>query len=144
MALFTNVPSLFLSDPNQDIQIVTDGTQRDAPHPLLPQGSSRLSGNGSQTSGWCQAQKNKPSNIGGVTHSRCAIERPKGELLFLVWRVDVVAAQNILAEVLMHHTGVIADPQLPQPWNPQQQVLIIDERVGAMAQALVVVPFGPI
>lgn len=44
----------------------------------------------------------------------------------------------------MHHTGVIADPQLPEPWNPQQQVFIVDEGVGAVAQALVVVPFGPI
>lgn len=94
--------------------------------------------------GWCQAQRDKPYNIGGGAHSRCAIEGPKGELLFLVWRVDVIATQNVLAEVLMHHTGVIADPQLPQPWNPQQQVLIVDEGVGAMAQALVVVPFGPV
>lgn len=92
----------------------------------------------------CQAQRSKPSDIGGGTHSRCAIERPKGELLFLVWRVDIIAAQNVLTEILMHHTGVIADPQLPEPWNPQQQVFIVDEGVGAVAQALVVVPFGPI
>lgn len=36
------------------------------------------------------------------------------------------------------------DPQLPQPWNPQQHVLIVDEGMGAVAQALIVVPFGPI
>lgn len=77
-------------------------------------------------------------------NSRCAIEGPKGELLFFVWRVDVIAAHNVILEVLVYHTGVIADPQLPQPWNPQQQVLIIDEGAGATAQALVVVPFGPI
>lgn len=47
-------------------------------------------------------------------------------------------------EVLMYHTGVIADPQLPQPWSPQQQIVIVDEGVGASAQALVVVPFGPV
>ncbi|KAL0616352.1 hypothetical protein AAY473_013199 [Plecturocebus cupreus] len=56
--------------------------------------------------------------------------------------VDIIAAQNVLPEVFMHQTGVIADLQLPQPRNPQQQVLIVDEGVGAMAQALVVVPFG--
>lgn len=94
--------------------------------------------------GWCQVQRGKPCDTGGGTHSRCAIEGPKGELLFLVRRVDVIAAQNVLAEVLMHHTGVIADPQLPQPRNPQKQVLIVDEGVGTTAQALVVVPFGPI
>lgn len=94
--------------------------------------------------GWHQAQRGKPCDTGWGTHSRCAVEGPKGELLFLVWGVDIVAAQNVLAEVLMHHAGVIADPQLPQPRNPQQQVLIVDEGVGAVAQALVVVPFGPI
>jgi hypothetical protein len=77
-------------------------------------------------------------------HSRCAIETPKRKLLLFVWRVDIIAAQNVLTEVLMHHTGVIAHPQLPQPWKPQQQVLVVDEGVGAMAQALVVVPLGPV
>lgn len=146
MALSANIPSLFLNDPDQGLQTVTDGTQRDASHlpTKYPQGSLSLNGNGSQTWDGHQVQRGKPCDTGWGTHSRCAIEGPKGELLFLVWGVDIVAAQNVLAEVLMHHAGVIADPQLPQPRNPQQQVLIVDEGVGATAKALVVVPFGPI
>lgn len=77
-------------------------------------------------------------------HLRCAIKGSKGKLLLFVSRVDIIAAQNVLTEVLMHHTGVIADPQLPQPRNAQQHVLVVDEGVGAMAQASVVVPFGPV
>lgn len=50
-----------------------------------------------------------PVTLVGQAHSRCAIERPKGELFFFVWRVDIIAAQNVLPEVFMHHAGVIAD-----------------------------------
>lgn len=77
-------------------------------------------------------------------HSRCAIERPKRALLFLVRRVDIVAVQNVLTEVLVNHTGVVAHPQLPQPRGSQQQVLIVDEGVGATTQALIVVPLCPV
>lgn len=44
----------------------------------------------------------------------------------------------------MNHTGVIAHAQLPQPWGSQEQVLIVDEGVGATPQALVVVPLCPV
>lgn len=77
-------------------------------------------------------------------HSRCAVERPERELIFFIWGVDVIAVQNVLTEVLMNHTGVVAHPQLPQPREPQQQVLIVDEGVGAATQALVVVPLRPV
>ena len=131
--------------PDQGLQTVTDGSQRDAPQlPQVPPRLLKTQWKWFPHLGWCQAQRGKPCDTGGGTPSRCAIEEPKGELLLLVWGVDVVAAQNVLAEVLVHHSGVIADPQLLQPWSPQQQVLIVDEGVGAAAQALVVVPFGPI
>lgn len=94
--------------------------------------------------GWYQVHRGKPCDVSWGSHSRCAIEGPKRELLFFVRRVDIIAAQNVLTEVLMYHTGIIADPQLPQPRSPQQQVLIVDEGVGATAQALVVIPFGPV
>lgn len=144
MALSANIPSLFLSDPDQGLQTATDGTQRDASHlpTKRPQGSSSLGGSGSQT--WEGIRLRAAGDAGWGPHSRCATEGPKGESLFPVCGVDVVAAQNVLAEVLMHHAGVIADPQLPQPRSPQQQVLIVDEGVRAAAKALVVVPLGPI
>lgn len=79
-----------------------------------------------------------------VRYSRCAIEGPIGQLLLLVRGIDGIAALDVLAEVLGHRAGVIADPQLPQPGRPQQQVLVVDEGVGASPQTLVVVPFGPV
>ena len=85
----------------------------------MPPRLFRLNGSGSQTLDGVRLRGASPVTGGRGTHSRCAIEEPKGELLFLVWRVDIVAAQNVLAEVLMHHAGVIADPQLTQPWNSQ-------------------------
>lgn len=78
------------------------------------------------------------------THSRCSVERSKGELFFFVRRVDVIAVQNVLPEIFMNHTGVVAYPQLPQPRDPQEQVLVVDERMGAAPQALVVVPLCPV
>lgn len=130
--------------PDQGLQTVTDGSQRDASQlPQVPPRLLKTQWKWFPKLGWCQAQRGKPCDTGGGTHSRYAIEETKGELFF-VWGVDVVAAQNVLVEVLVHHSGVIVDPQLPQPRSPQQQVLIVDEGVGAAAQALVVVPFGPI
>lgn len=112
MGLFANVPSLFLSNQNKDLQTVTDGTLERCSPPSTPLRLFKTKWKWFLNLGMV-AQRSKPSNTGRGTHSRCAIERPKGETLFLVWRVDVVAAQNVLTEVLMDHTGVIADPQLP-------------------------------
>lgn len=77
-------------------------------------------------------------------HSRCAVEWSKGKLIFFVRRVDIITVQNVLPEVFMNHTGVVAHPKLPQPRGPQEQVLIVDEGVGATLQALVVVPLCPV
>lgn len=44
----------------------------------------------------------------------------------------------------MNGTGIVAHSQLPQPRDPQQQVLIVNEGVGATAQALIVVPLRPV
>lgn len=65
-------------------------------------------------------------------------------MIFLVWSVDIVAVQNVLPEVLVNHTGTVPHSQLPQPRDPQQQVLIVNEGVGATTQALVVVPLRPV
>lgn len=145
MALSANTPSLFLSDPRpRSPNSHRWVSERCPPAPPSTPRLLKTQWKWFPNLGWCQAQRGKPCDTGGGTHSRYATEETKWELFFFVWGVDIVAAQNVLVEVLVHHSGVIADPQLPQPRSPQQQVLIVDEGVGAAAQALVVVPFGPI
>lgn len=76
---------------------------------------------------------------------RCSIDEPKGDLFLLVLGVYIIAARDFLLEVIMDHTGVVLHFQLSHAWDPQQQVLVIDIRLGAVrCQGLVVVPLCPV
>lgn len=76
---------------------------------------------------------------------RCSIDKPKGDPFLLFFGVYVIAAGDFLLEVIMDHTGVVLHLQLSHAWDTQQQVLVIDVRLGAVrCQGLVVVPLCPV
>lgn len=80
VALSANIPFLFLSDPDQGLQTVTDGSQRDASHlpTKYPQGSLSLNENGSQTRDGIRLRGASPATlVGGLTHA-VPLRRPKG------------------------------------------------------------------
>ena len=57
--------------------------------------------------------------------------------------VHVVAAVDLVSQVLVHGAGLVVNFDLSQARHPQQQVLVVDEAV-VLWQALVVVPHLPV
>lgn len=61
-----------------------------------------------------------------IIHLRCSVEKSKGRFVLFILTIYIIAARNILLEVIMHHTRVVLDFQLAQLWDTKQQVLIVD------------------
>lgn len=57
--------------------------------------------------------------------------------------VHVVAVQNLVSQIFVDGAGLVSDLQLPEPWHPEEEVLIVDETL-ILRQALVVVPNLPV
>lgn len=74
---------------------------------------------------------------------RSSILRAKGGGVLVGWGVHVVAVLNLVSQVLMDGAGLIADFDLPEPWHPEEEVLVVDETL-ILWEALVVVPYLPV
>lgn len=74
---------------------------------------------------------------------RSSILRAKGGGVLIRWGVEVVAFQNFALQVLVDRAGLVANFDLPQPWHPKEEVLIVDEAL-ILHQAFVVVPYFPV
>lgn len=77
-----------------------------------------------------KCKNHKYSNPKQQMYLRCSIDKSKGDSFLLVFWVYIIAAWDFLLEVIMDHTGIVLHLQLSHPWDTQQQVLIIDVRLG--------------
>lgn len=74
---------------------------------------------------------------------RCAILRSEWCLVLIGRRIDIVAVVNLIPQVFVDRTGLIAHFELPETWDSQQEVLVVDQTL-VFWEALVVVPDLPV
>lgn len=63
--------------------------------------------------------------------------------VLVCWGVHIVAFLNLISQVFMDGAGLVADFDLPEPWHPKEEVLIVDEAL-ILWQTFVVVPHLPV
>lgn len=74
---------------------------------------------------------------------RCAILWSEWCLVLVGRRIDIVAVVNFVPQVLVDRTGLIAHFELPETWDAQQEVLVVDQTL-VFWETLVVVPKLPV
>lgn len=74
---------------------------------------------------------------------RSSILRAKRGSILVGWGVHVVAVLNLVSQIFMDVAGLITDFDLPEPWHPKEEVLVVDETL-ILREVLVVVPHLPV
>lgn len=74
---------------------------------------------------------------------RSSIPGAKGGGVLIRWGVHVIAFLNLFSQIFVDGAGLVSDFELPEPWHPKEEVLIVDEAL-VLWQGFVVVPHLPV
>lgn len=73
---------------------------------------------------------------------RSAVEEAEALVVLLPDTVDIEASFDLIPEVAGDRAGVVLNPDLPDPGDTEQQVLVVDERL--VSQGRSIVPLCPV